>query len=340
MSRVVCFGEIMGRLNPEGYLKIAQANSFNISFAGAEANVAVSLANFNVDTAFVTRLPNNDLSKSVLRTLRGYNVDVSNIILGDGRLGLYFVEKGASQRPSKVIYDRQHSAIAKAKQSDFDWDIIFDGADWFHFTGITPALSTSAAEICLEACKNAKKRRVSVSCDLNYRNNLWTCEQAQSVMSGLMPYVDVCIANEEDAEKVFGIKADKTDVTSGEIDRNGYISVAEQLIERFNFDKVAITLRESISASENNWSAMLYSEGDSHFSSSYHINIVDRIGGGDSFGGALIYAILAEYDMQKTIEFATAASCLKQTIEFDFNQVTIEEVHRLVQGDRSGRVQR
>jgi 2-dehydro-3-deoxygluconokinase len=340
MKRVVCFGEIMGRLNPEGFLKITQAQKLELSFAGGEANVAVSLANYGVNASFVTKLPDNDLGKSVIKTLRAYNVDVSEIVFGGERLGLYFVEKGASQRPSKVIYDRKNSSIATAIKDDFNWEEILKGADWFHFTGITPALSDSTSGICLEACMAAKKKGIIVSCDLNYRKNLWSSEKAGKIMSELMPYVDICIANEEDAEKVFGIKAKSTDVSSGKLDYDGYVSVAEQLTDRFGFDKVAITLRGSLSASDNNWAAMLYANGQSWFSKNYLIHIVDRVGGGDSFGGALIYGLLADYEPQKALEFAIAASCLKHTIEFDFNQVTVAEVEKLMNGDGSGRVQR
>jgi 2-dehydro-3-deoxygluconokinase len=340
MKRAVCFGEIMGRLNPEGYLRIGQANKFELSFAGSEANVAVSLANFGIDPAFVSKLPKNDLGKAVLRTLRSYGVDVSHIALGGERLGLYFVEKGASQRPSKVIYDRKYSSISTAKKEEFEWNRIFNGANWFHFTGITPALSDDAASICNDACKVAKKKGVTVSCDLNYRKNLWSSEKAQKIMGELMQYVDVCIANEEDAEKVFGIKADSTDVSIGKLSNKGYISVAKQLVDRFGFKKVAITLRGSISASNNNWAGMLYANGETWFSKNYLIHIVDRVGSGDSFGGALIYALILEYEPQRAIEFAVAASCLKHTTEYDFNQATIEDVQNLMDGDCSGRVQR
>lgn len=340
MKRVVCFGEIMGRLNPEGYLRIGQANKFELSFAGGEANAAVSLANYGLDAVFVTKLPDNELGKAVIKTLRGYNVNISEIVLGGERLGLYFVEKGASQRPSKVIYDRKYSSISTAKKEEFDWNSIFKGTNWFHFTGITPALSDDAASICDDACKVAKKKGVTVSCDLNYRKNLWSSEKAQKIMGKLMQYVDVCIANEEDAEKVFGIKAESTNVSIGKLDHKGYISVAKQLVDRFGFKKVAITLRGSISASDNNWAGMLYANGKTWFSKNYLVHIVDRVGGGDSFGGALIYALILKYEPQRAIEFAAAASCLKQTIEFDFNQVTVAEIEKLVSGDVSGRVQR
>jgi 2-dehydro-3-deoxygluconokinase len=275
-----------------------------------------------------------------LRTLRSYGVDVSHIALGGERLGLYFVEKGASQRPSKVIYDRKYSSISTAKKEEFEWNRIFNGANWFHFTGITPALSDDAASICNDACKVAKKKGVTVSCDLNYRKNLWSSEKARKIMGELMQYVDVCIANEEDAEKVFGIKADSTDVSIGKLSNKGYISVAKQLVDRFGFKKVAITLRGSISASNNNWAGMLYANGETWFSKNYLIHIVDRVGSGDSFGGALIYALILEYEPQRAIEFAVAASCLKHTTEYDFNQATIEDVQNLMDGDCSGRVQR
>jgi 2-dehydro-3-deoxygluconokinase len=340
VSRVVCFGEIMGRLNPEGYLRIVQAKKFELSFAGGEANVAVSLANYGIDVAYVTKLPKNDLAKSVVRELRGYGVNVSHIAYGGDRLGMYYVEKGASQRASKVIYDRKNSSIATAKREDFDWDAIFEGAQWFHFTGITPALSDGCANICRDALKTAKAKGLTVSCDLNYRKNLWPSEKAGKVMAELMGDVDLCIANEEDAEKVFGIKADDTDISEGRLSREGYINVARQLTDRFGFNMVAITLRGSISASDNDWGAMLYADGQSYFSRNYRIHIVDRVGGGDSFVGALIFTLLSGYATQRAVEFAAAASCLKHTIEFDFNQVTVDEVEKLMGGDGSGRVQR
>ena len=340
MKKVVCFGEIMGRLNPEGYLRLTQAQKLEFSFAGGEANVAVSLANFGLPASFVTKLPDNDLGKSAIKTLRAYDVDISDIVWGGERLGLYFVEKGASQRPSKVIYDRKNSSIATADIGDFNWDAIFHNAGWFHFTGITPALGDNVADICMKACECAKKKGLTVSCDLNYRGNLWSGEKAGEVMGGLMPYVDVCIANEEDAEKVFGIKAENSDVENGKLDHSGYVSVAKQLHDRFGFSKIAITLRGSISANDNDWAGMLYMDGKGWFSRSYQIHIVDRVGGGDSFGGALIYALLSGYSPQGAVDFATAASCLKHSIEFDFNQVTIKEVENLVGGYGSGRVQR
>ncbi len=338
--KFVCFGEIMARFNPTGYGRFVQAREMEISYGGGEANVAVSLAGFGKETAFVTKLPDNDLAKSALRALKAHDVDVSDVTFGGDRMGLYFIEKGASQRPSKVLYDRKFSSISTARKEDFDWHSIFTDAEWFHFTGITPALSESCAEICLDACRVAKEMGVTVSCDLNFRKNLWSSETAEQIMSTLMPYVDVAIGNEEDCEKVFGIKAEDTDVNGGMISREGYKAVAKQLSEKFNIPTVAITLRESISASDNRWSAMLYNHGDYFFSKKYDIRIVDRVGGGDSFGGGLIWALSEGLDNQSAIEFAVAASALKHTIEYDFNEVTVAEVKALMAGDGSGRVQR
>lgn len=340
MARVITFGEIMLRLVPEGYLRFVQTDSYEATYGGGEANVAVSLANYGIDAAFVTKLPKHEIGQAAVNSLRKYGVDTSWIVRGGERVGIYYMEKGASQRPSKVIYDRAGSAIATAKTTDFDWKQIFKGAEWFHFTGITPALNDDAAAICLEACKAAKEAGITVSCDLNYRNKLWSKEKAGQVMGELCKYVDVCIANEEDASDVFGIKAANTDVTAGTVNHEGYKDVAKQLAERFGFSKVAITLRESISANDNNWSAMLYDGSDYYFSKKYKMHIVDRVGGGDSFGGGLICACLNEYDAQGTIEFAVAASCLKHSIEGDFNMVSMEEVQKLAGGDASGRVQR
>jgi len=340
MKRIITFGEIMMRLNPEGYLRFVQAERFEASYAGGEANVAVSLSNFGMDAAFVSKIPAHEIGQSAVNALRHYGVDTRGIVRGGDRLGLYFVEKGASQRASKVIYDRAGSAIAKAKTCDFDWDKIFDGADWFHFTGITPALGGDLPEICLEACKAAKAKGVKISCDLNYRKKLWSREKAGEVMATLMPYVDLCIANEEDAKDVFGIAAENTDLNAGKVNHEGYVSVARQLSERFGFEKVAITLRGSISASDNEWAAMLYCDGKAFFSPTYRVHIVDRVGGGDSFGAALIYSLLSDYDEQRAINFAVASSCLKHSIEHDFNLVSVAEVEALASGNASGRVQR
>ena len=338
--KTICFGELMLRLAPEGYLRFSQADRFGAVFGGAEANVAVSLANYGVDAAFVSKLPAHEIGQAAVNSLRKFGVDTSKIVRGGARVGIYYCEKGASQRPSKVIYDRAGSAIATASVNDFDWDKIFDGVTWFHFTGITPALSDECAAITLEACKKAKEKGITISCDLNFRKKLWSKEKASEVMSKVCLYVDYCIANEEDAKDVFGIEADNTDINTGKLDRNGYISVAKKLTEKFNFKGVAITLRESLSANDNNWSGMLFTNGEAHFSKKYAMHIVDRVGGGDSFGGGLIYSLLNDYDAQKAIEFAVAASCLKHSIEGDYNMVSVSEVEALANGNASGRVQR
>ncbi len=340
MKRVVTFGEIMLRLAPMGYLRFFQNDTMQATFGGGEANVAVSLANYGLDAAFVTKLPKNDIGQSAINGLRYFGVDTSLITRGGERVGIYYLEKGASQRPSKVIYDRAYSAIAMASQEDFNWDEIFKGADWFHFTGITPALGENVAQICLTACQKAKKKGITISCDLNYRKNLWTTKQAGETMGKLMPYVDVCIANEEDADKVFGIKADNTDVSGGKLSHDGYRSVAQKLKERFGCKYVAITLRTSISASDNKWAAMLYDGENYNFSKEYDVRIVDRVGGGDSFGAGLIYGLTSGMDSSQALEFAVAASCLKHTVEGDYNRVGVAEVNALASGDGSGRVQR
>ncbi len=340
MKKVITFGEIMMRLNPEGYRRFVQADRFEASYAGGEANVAVGLAQFGMDAAFVSKVPAHEIGQCAVNELRRFGVDTSLILRGGDRLGLYYVEKGASQRASKVIYDRAGSAIAKAAVSEFDWDAIFENVAWFHWTGITPALGGELPEICLEACKAAKAHGVTISCDLNFRKKLWTSAQANAVMSKLMPYVDVCIANEEDAKDVFGIAASGTDIAAGKLSREGYRSVAEQLCARFGFKAVAITLRGSISASDNDWAAMLYTGGETYFSPTYHIRIVDRVGGGDSFGAGLIYAMLNGKSPQDTVNFAVAASCLKHSIEHDFDLVSVSEVEALAAGNASGRVQR
>ena len=340
MNRVITFGEIMLRLNPIANYRFAQANVFEASYAGGEANVAVSLANYGLDAAFVTKVPSHEIGQNAVNALRRFGVDTKYMVRGGKRLGTYYVEKGASQRASKVIYDREYSAIALASDGDFDWDEIFKGADWFHWTGITPALGEELPQICLQACKAAKERGITISCDLNYRKKLWTRERAGEVMSQLMQYVDVCIANEEDAKDVFGIEAEGTDINAGKLNHDGYISVAKQVCDRFGCKKVAITLRGSISASDNDWAGMLYSDGKAYFSPTYRIHIIDRVGGGDSFGGGLIYSLLAGKNSQDAINFAVAASCLKHTIENDFNLVSVEEVEALAAGNASGRVQR
>ena len=432
--KVVTFGELMVRLQPFNYERFVQANSLEFTFGGGEANVAVSLANYGLDAAFVTKLPAHAIGQAAVNSLRRYGVDTSMITRGGDRVGIYYNEKGASQRGSVCIYDRANSAIQLAQPSDFDWEKIFEGVDWFHFTGITPALGENVVEICREACKAAKAHGVKISCDLNYRGKLWTREQARAAMTDLCQYVDVCISNEEDAKDVFGIEAEATDIYAGEINREGYKSVAKQLADKFHFEKVAITLRESHSAFDNGWSAMLYdvasneycfskkydlhiidrvgggdsfgggliyslltgkstqatdiyggklnAEGyksvakqladkfgfekvaitlrESHsafdngwsamlydvasneycFSKKYDLHIIDRVGGGDSFGGGLIYALLNGKSTQDAVEFAVAASALKHSIEGDYNMVTVSEVEKLAGGDGSGRIQR
>lgn len=340
MKRIITFGEIMLRLNPEGYQRFVQAQKFEASYAGGEANVAVSLAQYGMDAAFVSKVPAHEIGQCAVNALRQFGVDTRYILRSGNRLGVYYVEKGASQRPSKVIYDRAGSAIAQASIGEFDWDEIFSNADWFHWTGITPALGGSLPDLCLDACRAAKAHGVTISCDLNYRKKLWSSQTANAVMSRLMPYVDLCIANEEDAKDVFGIEAENTDVSAGKLNRDGYRSVAAQLSARFGCKAIAVTLRSSLSANDNDWAAMLYTGEQAYFSPSYRIHIVDRVGGGDSFGGALIYALLCEKKPQDAINFAAAASCLKHTIEHDFNLISAAEAESLSAGNASGRVQR
>lgn len=330
----------MLRLAPEGYLRFVQSDKFQATFGGAEANVAVSLANYGEDVAFVTKLPTHEIGQMAVNSLRKFGVDTSKIVRGGNRVGIYYCEKGASQRPSKVIYDRAGSSIAEATANDFDWKSILSGAEWFHVTGITPALSENTAQITIEACKTAKEMGITVSTDLNYRKKLWTKEQANATMTELCKYVDYCIANEEDAKDVFGIEAENTDIEGGKLNREGYISVAKQLTDMFGFKGVAITLRESISANDNKWSAMLYADSQPYFSRKYDMHIVDRVGGGDSFGAGLIYGFINKFDNQRIIDFAVAASCLKHSIEGDYNMVSVAEVENLAKGSGSGRVQR
>ena len=340
MARAITFGEIMMRLATPGRLRFVQATQFDVTYAGGEANVAVSLANFGMDAAFVTRVPSNPFGDAVVRNLRAAGVDTSLITRGGDRLGVYFLETGASQRASVVVYDRANSAISQVKPGDFDWEGIFAGASWFHFTGITPALGPSVAAATLEACQAAKAAGLTVSCDLNYRKKLWSPNEAQVCMSQLMPFVNVAIGNEEDAEKVFGIKAAGSDVSAGSIGGVGYETVARTLSDRFGMQSVAITLRESRSADDNGWSAILLDQGTVHHSRKYDIHVVDRVGGGDSFAGGLIYGLLTGRPAKDALEFAVAASCLKHTISGDANLVSVAEVEALMRGDGSGRVQR
>lgn len=346
MKKVVTFGEIMLRLATPGYLRFSQAGEFTATFGGGEANVAVSLANYGVPTDFITRLPENDIARACVMDLRKYGVGTSNIIYGGDRLGIYFLETGAVARASKVVYDRANSAIAEIKPGMVDWEKVFEGAQWFHWTGITPALSQGAADACLEAIRVANKMGITVSCDLNYRKNLWKYgKKASEVMPALVEGCDVILGNEEDAEKVFGIKPEGFDVTAtaGEVNAAEFESVCTQMMKRFpRAKKVIVTLRGSINANHNTWGGVLYDGSKLYASRRYDItHIVDRVGGGDSFMGGLIYGLLTyTTDDQKALEFAVAASCLKHTIYGDFNQVTVEEVEKLMGGDASGRVSR
>ncbi len=340
MSKVVTLGEIMLRLSTEGQSRFVQSNQFNVTYGGGEANVAVSLANYGHEAYFVSKLPTHEIGQSAINHLRRYGVHTSYVARGGDRVGIYFLETGASMRPSKVVYDRANSAIAEADPKDFDFDAIFEGKDWFHWSGITPAVSPKAAEITKLACQAAKKHGVMVSVDLNYRKKLWTPVEAQAVMKDLMQYVDVCIGNEEDAELVLGFKPSHTDVTSGKLNADGYKQIFKEMKEQFGFKFVTSTLRESFSATKNGWSALLYDGENFYQSKRYEINpIIDRVGGGDSFAGGLIHGLLTRKP-QEAIEFAVAASALKHTIPGDFNLVNEKEVDTLAGGDASGRVQR
>lgn len=340
MSRVVCMGEMMLRLMPVANLRIEQAASFEAIYGGDESIVAVSLARFGLETAYITKLPNNPLGRAALNSIRSHGVNTDFICLGGERLGLNFYENGASVRPSKVIYDRKHSAIAEAELTDFDFDQIFAGAEWFHVSGITPALSEKTAALTEQAMATAKNHKLTVSVDLNYRRKLWSPEKARPVMTGLMQYVDVCIGNEEDAEITLGFKPAHTDVFKGEINIEGYQAIFRQMKERFGFKVIASTLRQSHSASDNGWSALVYDGQEFCHSRTYQIHLVDRGGGGASFAAGLIYGLVSGKSLRETTEFAVAASALKQTITGDFNLVTVDEVLELMKGDASGRVQR
>ncbi len=344
MGKVVTFGEIMLRLNPPGFLRFGQAGSFEVSFGGGEANVSASLAGFGIETDFVTRLPKNDLGDACLAYLRRYGIGTSKILRGGSRIGIYFLENGAVQRGSKVIYDREGSSIATIQKGMLDWDAIFADADWFHWTGITPAVSESLCQVCLEGILKAREKGLTVSCDLNYRAKLWKWgKKAGEVMPELVRHCDVAVGNEEDADKVFGIKAPDTDVTSGKVEAGKYAAVAEALKKAFpNLKRIAITLRGSLSASHNTWSAVLYDGAKLYEGPVFNItDIVDRVGGGDAFVGGLIYGFKTYGDdLQKTLDFAVAASCLKHSIVGDFNMVSTEEAVKIMSGEVSGRVSR
>jgi len=344
-NKVVTFGEIMLRLATPGYERFSQASEFTATYGGGEANVAVSLANYGIESSFVTRLPKNDIARSCEMDLKKYGVNTDQIVYGGDRLGIYFLETGAVSRGSKVVYDRAHSAISEIESGMIDWDQVFEGVSWFHWTGITPAISQGAADVCLEAIKAANKKGITVSCDLNYRKNLWKYgKTAGEVMPELVAGTDVILGNEEDAAMVLGIHPEGVDVTGGHVDAEAYLSVSQQIMKEFpRCKKVITTLRGSISANHNSWSGVLY-DGKELFkaNNTYQItHIVDRVGGGDSFMGGLIYGLLTyPKDDQKALNFAVAASCLKHTIYGDYNQVTVEEVEKLMDGDASGRVAR
>ena len=341
MPQVITFGEIMLRLAPEGFLRFLQADRFGASYSGAEANVAVALANFGLDTAFVSRLPENEIGQAALNYLRKFGVNTDFISRSEnGRTGIYFLEKGAGSRPSKVIYDRAGSAISLSSPSDYDWDKIFDGSRIFMLSGITPALSDSLADICLQACKKAKEKGLTIVFDLNYRKKLWTVEKARKCMEKICSLADICITNEEDASLIFGIKKPQKDFSS--LDLEGYKKVASELAGRFPFKKLCITLRESKSASLNGWAGLLYEKSGEHFyqSKKYEIHIVDRVGAGDAFTAGIIYGEIKKMDCQSQLEFAAASGCLKHSIEGDFNIVSLNEVLSLAGGNSNGRVER
>lgn len=343
MAKIVTMGEIMLRLSTPNNEKFIQADEFDINYGGGEANVAVSLANYGHEADFVSALPKNPIGDAAIATLRKYNVGTKHISRSGERVGIYFLETGSAMRASNVVYDRAHSSISTAKIDEFDFDEIFKDADWFHFTGITPAVSDSAAELTEAALKAAKKAGVTVSVDLNFRKKLWSSEKAKKIMTNLMQYVDVCIGNEEDAEKVLGFKPGNTDVTTGELELSGYVDIFNQMCDQFKFKYVISSLRESFSASNNDWSACIMDGATREFyhSKKYHVTpIVDRVGGGDSFAAGVICGLCDKKDFKSALEFAVAASALKHTIPGDFNLVTREDVESLAGGDGSGRVQR
>ena len=343
MAKIVTMGEIMLRLSTPNNEKFIQADEFDINYGGGEANVAVSLANYGHEADFVSALPKNPIGDAAIATLRKYNVGTKHISRSGERVGIYFLETGSAMRASNVVYDRAHSSISTAKIDEFDFDEIFKDADWFHFTGITPAVSDSAAELTEAALKAAKKAGVTVSVDLNFRKKLWSSEKAKKIMTNLMQYVDVCIGNEEDAEKVLGFKPGNTDVTAGELELSGYVDIFNKMCDQFKFKYVISSLRESFSASNNDWSACIMDGATREFyhSKKYHVTpIVDRVGGGDSFAAGVICGLCDKKDFKSALEFAVAASALKHTIPGDFNLVTREDVESLAGGDGSGRVQR
>lgn len=337
--KVVTFGEIMMRLTPEGYERFAQSERFSAIYGGGEVNVAISLLEYGIPAAFVTKLPDNPIGQSAINSLRKFGVDTSGIIRGGERLGLYYIEKGMAQRPPRIVYDRKHSSISAAEPSEFDWPTIFQGAGWFHISGITPAISDNGRRLAIASMQAAKQQGLTVSFDSNYRSNLWSIQAARDCMSELVQYADVYIGGPMDADKMFDITARPEYIVDGQHTHAGYLDICAQLAAKFDFKHVAMTMRGSISASYNTWQAMLYSAGQGYFSKEYHMHIVDRVGGGDSFASGLLYGLIKNLDSQETIEFATAASCLKHSIEGDVNRVTVDEVRRLMQGDGSGRLE-
>jgi 2-dehydro-3-deoxygluconokinase len=342
-KKVVTFGEIMLRLATSNHQRFVQASHFEATYGGGEANVAVALSGYGLESTFVSRVPSHEIGEAAIQAVQRFGVHTDYMIRGGKRLGTYFLETGASQRPSKVIYDRADSSVSEMTPDMIDWDTVFDGVDWFHWTGITPAISVYLQETLKKACQVAKSKGVQISCDLNFRSKLWTEQQAQAVMVPLMEYVDVCIANEEDAQKSLGFEAGTTHVEGANLDESGYAQLCKELKAQFNFTTVAITLRESFSATMNGWSAMLHDDQEClepTRSTRYEIHIVDRVGGGDSFASGLIYGLLNKSNSKDALEFAVAASCLKHTIPGDFNLMRVDEVEKLVQSGGSGRVER
>lgn len=339
-KKVVTLGEIMLRLSTPGFERFVQSDSFDVTYGGGEANVAVAVSNYGLKGVFVSKVPDNPIGQAAINHLRRYGVDTQFVAKGGKRLGIYFLETGASMRASQVIYDRAGAAIAEVKADEFNWDAIFEGADWFHTTGITPALSDAAAGLTLEALKVAKAKGITTSIDLNYRKKLWSREKAREVMTNLCQYVDVCIGNEEDAETTLGFTPEGTDITKGELNLEGYKSVFKQMKEKFGFKYIASTLRESYSASDNGWSALVYDGSESYHTRQYEVRIVDRVGSGDSFASGFIFGLVTGKTMIEAAEFGVAASALKHTIPGDLNHATLKEVEDLMKGDASGRVQR
>lgn len=344
MNKVVSFGEVMLRLATPGYERFGQSNSLGATFGGGEANVAVSLANYGIPVSFVSRLPKNDIAAACIRELNGFGVSTDDMVFGGDRMGIYFLESGAVSRASKVIYDRANSAVSEIKPGMINWDEVFKDVTWFHWTGITPAISQGAADVCAEAIKAANNKGITVSTDLNFRKNLWNYgKTANEVMPGLVAGCDVVLGNEEDAEKALGIKPEGVDVTTGHVSAEAYLSVSQKIMKEFpRCKKVITTLRGSVSANHNSWSGVLYDGKKLYEAPTYQItHIVDRVGGGDSFMGGLIYGLLTyPEDMQSALNFAVAASCLKHTIYGDYNRVSVAEVEKLMGGDASGRVSR